>query len=687
MKADFPLDWTTDSDETRAYIDYVRLFQYVESLEMLLPSLKVSFDRADDGSELVPISGLDGPSLRAYSGHLRELQICRDDLLACRSMNNNKSEAQQQPSIYLSQSDVLSCPTPTGGQVSDQSSTNVVARKRRLGISSSNLQKSKLEPGGGAVMTSEVVAADILDLTGQLKASAGEVNSTLKTQTAILEKTGEEALQNVERVKRETDKVGAHLSKKRRNLFATFSAMAMALASFCAVYIFIIMPFGRKRTFSSHIAPLLFSSTKGDHGGGLGLQTVHHVVPSRDDENGEYATMNNNDFLMKDEDFLDGSSVVVGGEEENDESLRTLPDFNSLVEGGDDSDACDEEHHVEILLQNLTDFESEAGVDGGEIVDSFEKIDEFMELFLHKSDEVVKNIDGMFEATKNLHEPKTVGDEGSNLNFGIEVKKYADEKSEEVVVVEPPDVVEETETETKQNECFVNLGDGPPNMSKEEEASIPNEEGDDEVVTEGQPPYLIVEKGAEILLDSSSAGEGGPGASEEAEEILKGIDVHLEGTIETNQNSDDPVDDAVSLENAKKFPPVSKNKNEGIGNIQFQDDAVAEDNENNTEACVPNGANGEAAATVKLKNAVEFINESNKFDFHETQQDVTPSTTKEGREKEDVPEEDDNSNVNDNDDEAIKNSVMSEEEERERTQVFLKEKFQLERAKLQVCSL
>ncbi len=661
---------------------------------MLLPSLKASFNRADDGSELVPTSGLDGPSLRAYSDQLRELQICRDDLLARRSMNNNNSEAQRQPSIYLSQSDVLSCPTPTGGQASDQSSTNVVARKRRLGVSSSNLQKSKLQPGGGAVMTSEVVAADILDLTGQLKASAGEVNSTLKTQTAILEKTGEEALQNVERVRRETDKVGAQLSKKRRNMFATFSTMAMALASFCVVYLFIIMPFGKKRTFSSHIAPLLFSSRGGDRGGGLGLQTVDHVVPSRD-ENGEYATTNNSNFPMKDEeDFLDGLSVVGGGEEENDESLRTLLDFNSLVEGDDDSDTCDEERHAEILLQNLTDFESEAGVDGRGIVDSFEKMEEFEENVLHKSDEVVKNIDNMFEATKNLHEPNTVGEESLNLNFGIEVEKYPNEKSDEVVVVEPPDVVEETETETKQNECFTNLGDGPPNMRKEEEANIPNEEGDDEVVTEGPPPHLVVEKGAEILLDSSSTGEGCPGASEEAEEVLKGIDVHLEGTLETNQNSDGPVDDAVSLENAKKFPSVSKDTNkEEVGKIQFQDDAVAEDNDtnNNTEASVSNYANGEAAATVELKNAVEFSNEGNEFEFHEMQQDVIPSTTTEGREKEEiegVPEEDDNNNMNGNDDEAIKDPIMNKEEDEARNdQAFFKEKFKLERAKLQVCSL
>ncbi len=37
---------------------------------------------------------------------------------------------------------------------------------------------------------------------------------------------------------------------------------------------------------------------------------------------------------------------------------------------------------------------------------------------------------------------------------------------------------------------------------------------------------------------------------------------------------------------------------------------------------MPNYANGGAATTVELKNAVEFSNESNEFNFHETQQDL-----------------------------------------------------------------
>ncbi len=669
LKDDFPLDWTMDSDETRAYIDYVRLFQYVESLEMLLPSLKASFDRADDGSELVPTSGLDGPSLRAYSDQLRELQICRDDLLARRSTNINNSEAQRQPSIYSAQSDLLLCPTPpTGGQVAPdhQSSTNIVARKRRLGVSSSTPQKSKLQPdGGGAIMTSEVVAADILDLTGQLKASAGEVNSTLKAQTAILEKTGEEALQNVERIKREADKVVAHLTKKRRNMFATFSAMAMALASFFVVYLFIIMPFGKKRKFSSHVLPILLRSTRRNRGDGL--QT-----------------------------------------------------------------------------QNLTDFPSDACVDGGVIIDSFEnRLEEFEKIVLHKSDEVEMSIDDVFDVMTK-RDPSAVGDDGDlELNFGIEVKKYPNEKSDDEVVIEPPDVVEETKTEqeesfihfgdggppnvskeeatsilneksedeviveppdvveesdTEQEESFIHFGDGgPPNVSKEEETSIPNEKSDDEVVvSEGPLPHLVVEKGAEILLGSSSTDEGDLDASEGAEvEVLKGIDIHLEGTIKSNQNSDDgPVDDAASLENEKKFPTISKDENEEEEGekIQFEShDAIVE--VNNTEACVPNTANGEAPAiVVESQNAaVEFNNdESNEFDCHEPQQTVTPSTTKEERENgEDFLREGYNSNMNNddsNDGDAMNNPIISEEEAKEGTNNILSlEKFKVEREKLQVC--
>ncbi len=665
---------------------------------MLLPSLKASFARSDDGNELVPMTGLDGPSLRAYSDQLRELQICRDDLLARRSMNNTHNTSEAAPQRRQS-SDSLLCPTPMGRQASsDQAassteffnssvspmpqppiaSTNVaapaVARKRRLGFPS-NLEKSKLQPGGAAFTSSssaETVAADILDLTGQLKASAGEVNSTLKAQTAILEKTGEEALQNVERVKRETDKVGVHLSRKRRNMFATFSAMAMALASFIVVYLLIIMPFGKKRTLSSHIAPLFFSRTRGDHGGGL--ETVdHHPVQSCNNENEEAS----NYHLTKDENSLDGPPSSVVSEEDNQE-LRAALDFNfnfNCLEGGG-SDACDEDHAEVLLCNHLTNVERVVDdVDGG--VQRFVDYNiEVKENNRDKSAEVEGLDDMPPEATKNFQEPNTG-----------EMKKYPDDEmsdEEEVMVELLPNVVVEEETKTKRSESsFVNLGDGP-NFS-EETSSIPNE-GDDVVVTQG-PPQHLVENDAKILLDSSSRGEGA-GVSEEAEEVVKVIDVHLEGTIAAANQSSDPVDVVSSPENTTKYPPVGNDKDEeGVGKIQFQA-AVAECT-NTTEACATFGTSG-VAADLELEKAVELQNIRNESQivFHETQQDAAPRTTKGGREKEEVvegvlssPEEDDN-NMN-GDDGATKSPIMSQER-KEANDEFLQQRFKLERSKLQV---
>ncbi len=419
---------------------------------MLLPSLKASFARTDDGNELVPTTGLDGSSLDAYSDQLRELQICRDDLLARRSMNNN-SEVQRQQSISSSPSDDFQlCPTPTE-QASNQASaeclngvrpmppsiasTSAVAGKRRLGFPG-NVDKSnnnnKLQPGVLST-SSEIVAADILDLTGQLKASAGEVNSTLKAQTAILEKTEEEALQNVERVKRETDKVGAHLSKKRRNMFATFSAMAMALTSFIVVYILIIMPFGKRRTFSSHIVPLFFSSRR-DRGD---LRTADHVLQSY-----EKNIEDDSHIPMKGQDSPLDNQNMVGND---DQQQFHMVDFNDdLTECDGASDAIDE-GHAEMLVRNHKVVVS-MNVDGE--IDNFDNT-EFDYGNLDSNRAEVKAQDGMSEVTKDLREPQM----GEGLNFSkMEEKRYPDETSEEMVI-QLPDIVEETKIQ--RNKSFVSF--------------------------------------------------------------------------------------------------------------------------------------------------------------------------------------------------------------------------------------
>ncbi len=691
LKAAFPLDWTTiDSDETRAYIDYVRLFQYTESIEILLPSLKASFARSDDGNELVPITGLDGPSLHAYSDQLRELQICRDDLLAHRSMNNGPQTSEvevaaaptpmrQQTSSDQAASSPSRNPMPQQQQPPPTASTNAatVARKRRLGFPSNleNSTNTKLQPGGGAITftssstSADTVAADILDLTGQLKASAGEVNSTLKAQTAILEKTGEEAMQNIERVKRETDKVGIRLGVKRRNMFATFSAMAMALASFIVVYLLIIMPFGKKRAFSSYIAPLLF---RWHRGGG--------TLPTADDDH------HHHDLFMKDggNSVVDGppmTSVVVVDETGEDDKLdlKDFINFNCSEGGGgggSSADACDEEDHAEVPLQrnrstaNIESVVIDVDVDGG------------VQRFVNKDVETKENngdksaeVEGRRILDDMQHEDVTKEPNTSEIS-----EEGGEEDMSEEILPNATIVVEETKN--KRNDRLMNLGDDDPNVSQEA-INIPRDEGDDDVVVviaqgAAAPQHTI--ENDKILFDSNSSGKGKGVSGEEEEEVVKIIDdVHLEGgsTIApaTNQSSDRMGVDVVShVENTiKKNSPIGKDKDdEGVGKSQFQ-------------AAAFGGPNGVVvpAADLELETTVELESNENKIHANTKQDDAAPRTAKGGR-KEEVgvlssPEEDEHGD----NDKAMKNPNISQEK-KETNDEFLQQRFKLERSKLQV---
>ncbi|CAM9096679.1 unnamed protein product [Scytosiphon promiscuus] len=105
------------------------------------------------------------------------------------------------------------------------------------------------EVGGRAADEAEAdeVAQEISSMAGRLKESSMAINQTLRTQTQVLEDTGDAATMNVDRVKRENVRVAERLRKKRAAMFASWCMMITVLAVFFATYALVILPFEKRR--------------------------------------------------------------------------------------------------------------------------------------------------------------------------------------------------------------------------------------------------------------------------------------------------------------------------------------------------------------------------------------------------------------------------------------------------------
>lgn len=93
----------------------------------------------------------------------------------------------------------------------------------------------------------EEVTQEIASMAGRLKESSMAINTTLRTQTRILEDTGDAAAQNVDNVKRENARVAERLRKKRAAMFASWCMMLTVVATFFATYALVILPFEKRR--------------------------------------------------------------------------------------------------------------------------------------------------------------------------------------------------------------------------------------------------------------------------------------------------------------------------------------------------------------------------------------------------------------------------------------------------------
>ncbi|CAM9643328.1 unnamed protein product, partial [Laminaria digitata] len=103
--------------------------------------------------------------------------------------------------------------------------------------------------GGQAADEAEAdqVAQEISSMAGRLKESSMAINQTLRTQTQVLEDTGDAATQNVDRVRKENARVSERLRKKRAAMFASWCMMFAVLVTFFATYALVVIPFEKRR--------------------------------------------------------------------------------------------------------------------------------------------------------------------------------------------------------------------------------------------------------------------------------------------------------------------------------------------------------------------------------------------------------------------------------------------------------
>jgi hypothetical protein len=232
-----------DMEELRAR---VRFCHGASTLQSRLPALEAAFESSSSAE-----TSLNGSVLRDYGERILKLRLQRDEIVA---LDVDEIGSKHQPVLRESKAaapdsapDAIISAAPS--KVAEPQSPPRVGGSTKVGMKRSRpgalpVKEAAKKAGKEAV---EAVAGDISDLASQLKISAAEVNRNLKAQTSMLETTEEMASLNVDRVKREAERLDKIMKKKRNAMIATWSAMAIVVLSFFATYLFVIVPFSQRR--------------------------------------------------------------------------------------------------------------------------------------------------------------------------------------------------------------------------------------------------------------------------------------------------------------------------------------------------------------------------------------------------------------------------------------------------------
>lgn len=215
----------------------LRFQQFVRRLEELLLELEGSAAAEAEDPTVSSDSSLTSESLQKYGTAVGALRYKVDELLtdAARATAVKAQEA-------LTREEVTKRPTPAV----NRGATNGVPNRKAVAPRQSRLDAEQVAAGK---RKADEHASSISDMANNLKMSANEVNRSLKNQTALLENTEGVAAKNLDKVRRETERVGQTLRRKRRAMCATWMTMATVAVTFISVYIFIILPFDKRRGF------------------------------------------------------------------------------------------------------------------------------------------------------------------------------------------------------------------------------------------------------------------------------------------------------------------------------------------------------------------------------------------------------------------------------------------------------
>eukprot|EP00752_Nemacystus_decipiens_P008352 g7466.t1 len=262
-----------------------RFCQFITTLGSIQSQLQLTVAETSRGSSPAPAPSAE--DLTGYDRRLETLRRSRDDLasaaaaaaaVAVAAASANRAAENEPPPPQQHQQRQHGAATaasqrdeaggagrgavvmPKGPRTSSPTSTRSSSKKPGggggRGRGGGDVFGGRRDGGGGGgggsgqeadEAQADQVAQEISSMAGRLKESSMAINQTLRTQTQVLEDTGDAATQNVDRVRRENVRVGERLRKKRAAMFASWCMMITVLVTFFATYALVILPFEKRR--------------------------------------------------------------------------------------------------------------------------------------------------------------------------------------------------------------------------------------------------------------------------------------------------------------------------------------------------------------------------------------------------------------------------------------------------------